>query len=99
MSCEYYSCRLSDAQIDLVIERADSVINICEIKYSVDKYLISKSEYDKVLHRVDAFTRETKSDKFSIQPIFITTKGLADGMYSKSIRFDVTLDDLFEVVK
>lgn len=99
MSCEYYSCRLSDAQIDLVIERADSVINICEIKYSVDKYLISKSEYDKVMHRVDAFTRETKSDKFSIQPIFITTKGLADGMYSKSISFDVTLDDLFEVVK
>lgn len=99
MSCEYYSCRLSDAQIDLVLERADRIINICEIKYSVDKYLISKSEYEKMLHRVEAFRKGTKSDKFAIQPIFITTQGLADGMYSKSISFEVTLDDLFEMIR
>ncbi|MBQ5539840.1 MAG: hypothetical protein IIU03_06335 [Bacteroidales bacterium] len=44
------------------------------------------------------FRRETKSDKFAVQPVFITTKGLAEGMYSQSISFDVTLDDLFEVI-
>lgn len=98
MSCEYYSCRLSDAQIDLVIERADSIINICEIKYSTDKYLITKAEYEKVLHRIATFTRETKSSKFAIQPIFITTKGLSEGTYSQSIAYNVTLEDLFEVV-
>jgi len=98
ISCEYYSCRLSDAQIDLVIERADNIINICEIKYSIDKYLITKPEYEKVLHRIETFSRETKSQKFSIQPIFITTKGLAENMYSQSISFDVTLEDLFEVI-
>lgn len=98
MSCEYYSCRLPDAQIDLILERADRIINICEIKYSASKYLITKSEYEKVMHRAEAFQLYTKSDKFAIQPIFITTKGLADGVYSKSIRFDVTLDDLFEIV-
>lgn len=98
MACEYYSCRLSDAQIDLVLERADRIINICEIKYSTDKYLIDKAEYEKVMHRAEAFRRETKSDKFAVQPVFITTKGLAEGMYSQSISFDVTLDDLFEVI-
>ena len=98
MACEYYSCRLSDAQIDLVLERADRIINICEIKYSSDKYLIDKAEYEKVLHRVETFRREIKSDKFAVQPIFITTNGLADGMYSKSIVFDVTLEDLFVVI-
>ena len=50
------------------------------------------------MHRAEAFRRETKSDKFAVQPVFITTKGLAEGMYSQSISFDVTLDDLFEVI-
>ena len=98
MSCEYYSCRLSDAQIDLILERADKIINLCEIKYSADRYLITKSEYEKVLHRVESFRNHTKSDNFAIQPVFITTKGLADGIYSKSIGFDVTLKDLFEII-
>lgn len=98
MGCEYYSCRLSNAQIDLILERPDNVINICEIKYSIAKYLISKDEYEKVLHRVDAFQKETKSANFTVKPIFITTKGLADGVYSKLISFDVTLEDLFEII-
>ena len=51
------------------------------------------------MSQVDAFCKETKSANFTVKPIFITTKGLADGMYSKLISFDVTLEDLFEIVK
>ena len=98
MACEYYSCRLPDAQIDLLLERADRIINLCEIKYSNDKYLISKEQYEKLMHRVESFITHTNGHKFAVQPIFITTKGLADGIYSKQIMFDVTLNDLFEII-
>ena len=50
------------------------------------------------MHRVESFITHTNGRKFAVQPIFITTKGLADGIYSKQIMFDVTLNDLFEII-
>ena len=82
------------AQIDLVIDRQDNTINLCEIKFSESEYLITKA-YDKVLrNKISAFITETKARK-SIQLTFISTYGLKRNEYSSIAQNEVMLDDLF----
>lgn len=83
------------AQIDLVIERADQIINLCEMKYSQSEYSIDKA-YDLVLrNKKAAFLAETKTRK-AVHTTMITTYGLKRNMYQAGIPFEVRLDDLFE---
>lgn len=83
------------AQIDMVIERADNTINLCEMKFSEDEYSINK-DYDKVLrNKIVRFQEETKSRK-SIQLTFVSSYGLKKGMYAGVVQNEVVLDDLFE---
>lgn len=84
-----------NAQIDMLLIRSDRVINICEMKYSMDEYSIDK-EYDaKLRQKLSVFERETKS-KCSLQLTLITTYGLANNMYSNRVQRIVTMDDLFK---
>lgn len=95
---EYYAWRSKEsengAQIDLLIERADRVINLCEIKYSTVPYTINKSEDMKLRIRQSDFVAETGT-KYAIFPTMISTYGVRPNAYSGSIQAEVTLDDLF----
>lgn len=95
---EYYSWRSSEseqgAQIDLVIDRSDGIVTICEIKYSQAAYTITKSEYMKIMNREETFRRETKCRK-GIQTIMITTYGLKQNEYSSILLNSITLKELF----
>lgn len=82
------------AQIDIIIERADRIVNVCEVKYSLDKYELNKEEYEKINQRRTAFIQETGLRHASWLTM-ITTEGLAKGLYSEMIQSQVTLDDLF----
>lgn len=96
---EYYSWRSNDpnqrAQVDLIIERADRIINLCEIKYSEGSYTIDKSEDLKLRVRQTAFVDQTQT-RYGIMPTFITTYGLTPNGYANSISHQITMDDLFE---
>jgi len=81
-------------QIDIIIERADRIVNVCEVKYSQDRYELDKSEYDKINRRRNTFIKETGLRHTSWLTM-ITTEGLTKGMYSEMIQSQVTLDDLF----
>ncbi len=86
---------ISGTQIDLLIERRDRVINICEIKFSNQEFIIDK-DYDLVLrNKVSSFVKATNT-KFSIQLTMITTYGLKKNMYSGFISNEVTIIDLFK---
>ena len=95
---EYYSWRSNDpnqrAQVDLIIERADRLINICEIKYSATTYTIDKSEDMKLRIRQAAFVDQTGT-RYGIMPTFVTTYGLTPNGYASSVMHSVTMDDLF----
>lgn len=82
------------AQVDIIIDRADNMINLCEVKYCEHEYLLDKEEFFKITHRTEAFEEETQT-KSTILPTMITTFGLAKGMYSDQIIVKLTLDDLF----
>lgn len=98
IATQYYSWRSKDskqgAQIDLLIERADRVINLCEIKYSESEYRLAKEENIKMRNRKDDFIDETGT-KLSVYPTMITTYGLRSNEYSGGIVAQVTMDDLF----
>ena len=68
-------------QIDLLIARNDNVINMCEIKYYGDKFVVSKEYYHILLHRLEILSREI-SPKISIHNTLITTFGLSYNEYS-----------------
>ncbi len=95
---QYYSWRSTDspqgAQIDLAIDRADGIVNLCEIKYSTGTYVISKEEFLKLNNRSEAFRRETGTKK-GLFITFITTYGLEKNGYSDIANSQVTMDDLF----
>jgi AAA+ ATPase superfamily predicted ATPase len=93
-----YSWRSKDAkpsaQIDMLIDRRDGVINLCEIKYSVEKYTISKSDDDDFRRRRTAFLAETGT-RSALHQTMITTYGLEHNAYRNNIQSEITLDDLF----
>ena len=82
------------AQIDLIIERADRMVNLCETKYSATNYLIDKEEHLKFQNRIVRFQQETAYSG-GIIPVFITPFGLQRNAYSEYIINCVILDDLF----
>lgn len=97
---DYYSWRnkSSDnggAQIDLLIERADGMTNICEMKYSQSIYSFSKAEADKLRRRVELFRQET-STRNGLTTTLVTTFGLDRNANSDCIDTIVTLDQLFD---
>lgn len=95
---QYCSWRSNDsdggAQIDLVISRADNMINICEAKYSASEYSLTKDESMKLLHRMEQFQKETETKK-GIFITLITTNGLAKNTWQDTVNAVVTMDDLF----
>ncbi len=82
------------AQIDMVIARADHIVNICEMKFCDDDFSINAS-YDKNLrHKLSAFMEETKC-KSSLRLTLVTTYGLKFNEYAGRVQNVITMDDLF----
>ena len=83
-----------DAKIDLLIERADIMINICEMKFSIDKYAITKDYEAKLRKKMEAFRTATKSRKGLLLTL-VTTYGLKPGKNNSIVQSEITLDKLF----
>ena len=85
----------SHQQIDLVIDRRDQVVNICEIKFSWVKYEITKKYMEYMHERTEVFRQQTGTRK-ALHITMITTLGLADNEYAGEVQGSVVLDDLFK---
>ena len=81
-------------QIDLLIDRSDRSISICEMKYCNGEYEISKAYDAHLAHRLKVFKKVTKTTKTLI-PTFVTPHGLYNNMYARKINRQVTGYDLF----
>jgi hypothetical protein len=98
MLTKYYSWRSKEseqgAQIDMVIERADGIINVCEMKYSRSDYRQDIDDSRNLINKIDDFITETKTKK-SVQTVLITTYGLREGAHSDDFQKVLTQDHLF----
>jgi len=85
----------NNAQIDLIIDRKDNVINICEAKFSTSEFVITKQYAKKLQNKISAFKEESKTKK-TIFLTMISTYGLKSNQYSIAIvQNDIKLSDLF----
>lgn len=83
------------AQIDLLFDRKDFVINLCEMKYSESDFLIDKSYAGELENKKDVFKQQTKTKK-SLFLTFVTTFGVKDNEYAKRlIQNSITAEALF----
>ena len=82
------------AQIDLILDRADNVINICEMKYAKGRYLLDKETLDDLNEKAEVFRAVSKTGK-AIHLTMVTSNGLVANAYANQIPSEITLADLF----
>ena len=82
------------AQIDLLIDRRDGVINLCEMKYSKHPFVITKAEASELERKKSVFLMET-GVKSAVHITMVTTWGLEKKGYFSIAQSEIALDDLF----
>jgi len=86
------------AQIDLIIDRSDNAMNVCEIKYTQNPFVIDK-QYAQILRQRMKIFQEKANVKKQLFLSMITTNGLKETMYAEEmVQGVVVLDDLFCVI-
>ena len=84
------------AQIDLLIDRRDHVITICECKFPLDRYTINKEYADQLRAKLSVFKEVSKTKK-AVHLAFVSSYGLHPNSYSDLlVQSQVTMDALFE---
>ena len=81
-------------QIDLVIDRDDGIVNLCEAKYSIGEFTIDRAYHAILCNKKAAFIAETKTRK-AIHLTMISTFGVTQNEYRDSIQSEITMDELF----
>lgn len=93
-----YSWHNDKAQIDLVINRNDDVVNLCEIKFYNDEYSMDAGYLGSLRNKESQFRAATKNKK-GIYTAMISTWGVKWNQYSKAIiSNNLTMHCLFEQV-
>jgi uncharacterized protein len=91
---DVFSWSNKSAQIDLVLDRKDQVINVFEIKFSEATYSISSRYMLDLLNKIDSFKKQTNTRK-AVFLSFISTYGLADNEQKGMVQTELTMDNLF----
>jgi uncharacterized protein len=84
------------AQIDLLFDRRDDAITLCEIKYSAKPYLVTKDYVEVLKRKMEVFQKRTRTKK-QLFIALVSAAGLKNNYYAEDLLSGVvTLDDLFE---
>lgn len=82
------------AQIDMLIDRADKTINICEMKFYNHPYTMTAKDEMDIERKVSSFIEATKTDK-NVIVTMISSKGIEQNEHSGCIQKELVLDALF----
>ncbi len=82
------------AQIDLIIDRKDGLINLCEMKYTNNEYSLEQEEYEKIQKRLTVFQKESGTKK-AIHITLVSGNGFKQNKYSGIIQNVLSGEDLF----
>ena len=91
-----HSWRNANAQIDLLIDRRDNIINICEMKYWAGQYVMTAAD-DASLANKKAELKASAKTRKAVHLTMVTSFGVKPNAYSHNVQSFVTLDDLFSV--
>ena len=83
------------AQIDMVFDRDDGVVTLCEIKYTKDPVIIDKTYAKNLKNKISTYKTQTHTQK-QTELIFVANNGVKENLYSDElVSQTVTLNDLF----
>lgn len=83
------------AQIDLIIKRADHIVNVCEMKYWREPYRLTQKYIEELQHKIELLREECKV-RSAIHLVLITTYGLSNPTFSSLVQREITAKDLFK---
>jgi len=81
-------------QIDLIIDRDDNVVNVCEMKFVAGRYDVGEQEALELETKLDIFRRISKTQK-AVHLTMVTVHGLTENPNGQCVQSMVTLDNLF----
>lgn len=88
--------RIAGAQIDMLIDRADRIVNVCEIKFANADFIIDKNYSKKLRNKISLFSKMEVNKRKNIFLTMITTFGVTDNEYFKElVQSEIILEDLF----
>ncbi len=82
-------------QIDMLIDRGDRQIALCEMKYYKTRHSLTQKEEDEIAGRLEAFENAINHER-TVRVVMITTHGIVPNEHSSLIDSEVTMDDLFD---
>lgn len=82
-------------QIDMIIERKDNIVNMCEIKFYGDEFVVDK-KYDKIIRNRMSLLAKELSSRTAIHSTLITTYGLKYNEYSGAFVKVIDMNMLFD---
>ncbi len=82
------------AQIDLLIDRKDGIINICEMKYSDKEFVIDADVEADLVHKREVFREEVNPDK-ALHLTLVSVSGVKDNKYKGVVSSVITAGDFF----
>lgn len=94
-----YSWRNEKAQIDLLINREDNTVNICEMKFGESQFSIDGEYSSRLRNKIDTFKAHSKLKNKSVQLTMVTTYGVVRNSYAAIMQNEVTLNDLFAEIR
>jgi hypothetical protein len=83
------------AQIDLLIDRSDHCINICEVKFSSRAYELTKNDVENMANKIAVFQYHTKTHKHLFSTLITTFAPVENSNRVNFIDQVLTYDDLF----
>lgn len=89
-----YTWHHKQAQIDLVIDRKDQVVNLCEMKFSIGTYTLTKKYVENLRNKISIFQTATKIKK-AVFLTMITTYGVTQNQYAFVPQNHIIMEDLF----
>lgn len=96
VSTSTYAMYHKEVQVDMVIERGDNIVNLCEMKFSDEPFEIDK-KYAESLKNKRSVLRTMIKNKQSVAIVMVTANGLKQNKYSlELIQNEITLSDLFK---
>ncbi len=87
--------KTSGAEIDLVIDRADQCINLCEMKFYSEEFTVDKEYAEKLQKKREIFEKATKTKKATFTTLITTQGAKSNEHYNASVDNQLTMDALF----
>lgn len=81
-------------QIDLIINRKDNIVNLCEIKFYNEPFTVTKEYQLKLVHRQNLLAAELPK-RTAIHQVLISTYGVVKNEYSNIFQSVIDIDALF----